>query len=104
MQIAGNVIIIAGIILMFFGVLGLFRFKLFYPRILITTKIDTVGAITLIIGLIFKHGAGFFSLKLVLIMILLLILNPLAAHIIARNAYLSDSGLKDDYDDGLGGV
>ena len=89
---------------MFFSIVGLFRFKEFFARILVTGIIDTVGAITLIIGLIVKHGASFFSLKLVLIVALLLILNPLAAHIIARCAYLSDSALVDEFDDGLGGV
>ena len=104
MEIASNVIIIISLAFMFFGVAGLFRFKDFFPRILVTAKIDTVGAITLIIGLILKHGAGFFSLKLFLIVILMLILNPLAAHIIARSAYYSDSKLRDEYDDGLGGI
>ena len=89
---------------MLFGIIGLFRFKDFFSRILISAKIDTVGAITLIIGLVVRHGFSFFSLKLLLIVILLLILNPLAAHIIARSAYLSDSRLQDEYDDGLGGV
>ena len=93
-----------GCALMFFSIIGLFRFKDFFARILVTGIIDTVGAITLIIGLIVKHGIGFFSLKLVLIAALLLILNPLAAHIIARCAYLSDSALRDEFDDGLGGV
>ena len=94
----------AGIIFMLFGVVGLFRFKDLFPRILVTANIDTVGAITLIIGLIVKHGAGFFSLKLLLLVALMLILNPLVAHIIARSAYLSGSGLQDEYDDGRGGL
>ena len=104
MEVAGSIITAAGIVFMFFGVVGLFRFKDFFPRILVSAKIDTVGAITLIIGLIVKHGVSFFSSKLLLIVAILLILNPLAAHIIARCAYLSDSAFEDEYDDGLGGA
>ena len=89
MQIAGNVIIAAGIIFMLFGVIGLFKFKNFYSRILVASKIDTVGSFTLIIGIAVKHGAGFFSLKLILLIILMMILNPLIAHITARSAFLS---------------
>ena len=95
METLGNVIIIAGIILMFFGVVGLFKFQNFYPRILVTAKIDTVGTITLIIGLIIKHGLSFFSLKLLLLLGIMLILNPLAAHMVARSAYLSGYKLED---------
>ena len=95
METLGNVIIIAGIILMFFGVIGIFKFKNFYPRILVTAKIDTVGTLTLISGLIVKHGLGFFSLKLLLLLGIMLILNPLAAHMVARSAYLSGYKIED---------
>ena len=84
-----DIIIAVGVIFMFFGVVGIFKFGNFYPRILLTAKIDTVGALTLILGLIVKHGAGFFSLKLLLLLGFMLILNPLAAHMVARSAYLS---------------
>ena len=103
-ETTANVIITAGIIIMLFGIIGLFRFEDFYSRILVAGKIDTVGAITLMIGLMVRHGLSFFSLKLLLVIILMLILNPLASHTIARSAYVSDSALKDEYDDGQGGV
>ena len=104
MEIVGNIIIVIGAIFMAFGVIGLFRFRDFYARILVTAKIDTVGAITIIIGIAFRHGASFFSLKLVLLVLLILVLNPLAAHIIARSAYSSAGGLHDEFDDGRGGA
>ena len=89
MKIAGDVIIFAGIIFMLFGVIGIFKFKNFYARILLSSKIDTVGTLTLIIGIAVKHGFGFFSLKLILLLVLMLILNPLITHMVARSAYLS---------------
>ena len=74
---------------MLFGVVGIFRFDNFYLRLLVSSKVDTVGALTLIIGLIIRHGISYFSGKLLLIIGIMLILNPLVAHMIARSAYLS---------------
>ena len=102
-EILSNAIIIIGVVFMFFGVFGLFRLQDFYLRVLVTAKIDTVGAITLIVGLIIRHGISFFSLKLLLLVVLILVLNPLIAHIIARSAYSSAGGLHDEYDDAKGG-
>jgi len=89
LEIAGNVLIIAGALLMLLGTLGLLKFRRFYPRILIASKIDTVGMLTLLLGLVLRHGFSFFSAKIVLIIVLLLILNPLVAHILSRSAYKS---------------
>ena len=89
MEALGNIIIIFGIVFMLFGVIGIFKFENFYARILITAKIDTVGALTVIIGVALREGVGFFSLKLFLLMCTLLILNPLSTHIVARCAYRS---------------
>ena len=94
MEIAGNIIIIIGIIFMFFGIIGLFRFKNFYGRILVSALIDPVAVFTIIIGLAVKHGFDFISFKLLLIIILMLIINPIIIHMTARSAYLS--GYKSD--------
>ena len=88
---------IAGVLFMLFGVIGIFKFKNFYLRILVTTKIDTVGALTLFIGMAIKHGFSFFSLKVVLLVILMMILNPLATHMVARSAFLSDYNIESSH-------
>jgi len=89
MKVIGDIIIIAGVIFILFGVIGILRFKDFYTRILVTSKIDTVGAITIIIGIAVKHGISFFSLKVLLLLVIMMLINPLATHMIARSAYLS---------------
>jgi multicomponent Na+:H+ antiporter subunit G len=96
MEIAGNIIIYAGIIFMLIGVIGILKYKNFYARILITTKIDTVGVFTIIVGIIVKHGISFFSLKLLLLLVLIMIINPLITHIIAHCAYSSGLEIKED--------
>ena len=86
----GNTVIAIGIIFMCFGVFGMFKFKEFYFRYLVTSKIDIVGTFTIIFGLIIRHGISFFSGKLLVILVIMMILNPLVSHIVARSAYLSD--------------
>ena len=97
MIIASNTIIIIGLIFSFFGVLGIFKFNNFYPRMLVAAKIETVGFITILIGLIVRHGLSFFSLKLLFLLIIMVIVNPLTAHILTRSAFLS--GYKADNTD-----
>jgi len=65
------------------------KFKNFYTRILVTAKIDTVGVITILIGVAVRNGVSFFSLKVLLIMSIMMVINPMASHMIARSAYLS---------------
>lgn len=90
-EIIANIIIIAGIIFMGFGVIGIFRFDNFYTRLLATSKTDTVGALTLIIGVAIRHGFSFFTAKIIILGIIMLVFNPLVAHILARSAYLSSN-------------
>ncbi|MCL2811695.1 MAG: monovalent cation/H(+) antiporter subunit G [Clostridia bacterium] len=89
MQVVGDIFVIIGTVFILFGVIGLMKFKNFYTRILVTAKIDTVGVITVIIGIAIKHGLSFFSMKVLLLMGIVMIVNPLASHMIARSAYLS---------------
>jgi len=89
MQVVGDIFVLIGVVFILFGVIGLIKFKNFYSRILVTAKIDTVGVITIIIGIAIKHGISFFSLKALLLMAIVVTVNPLASHMIARSAYLS---------------
>jgi len=95
-QLVGNIVIGIGAAFMVFGALSLFRLKDFYSRILVASKIDTVGLMTLIIGFALRHGISFFTGKLFLIMVIMLVLNPLVAHLVAGLAYSSGYGEVDD--------
>jgi len=90
MNIASYIVMGLGAAFMLFGVLGIFQTKKdFYYRILVACKIDTVGFLTLAIGVAIRHGFSFFTGKLFLIVIIIMVLNPLVAHIVARSAYKS---------------
>ena len=88
-NIVSMVIISAGVIFTAFGVVAMFRFNNFFTRILTTAKIDTVGAITIVVGMVIRHGFSPFTGKVLLLGVIMVIFNPLVTHILARSAYLS---------------
>ena len=96
LYIMSYVVIGIGTIFMIFGVLGIYKFKNFYPRMLAASKVDTVGVITVIIGVMLRHGVSFFSAKALVILIILLIISPLVTHIVTRSAYVSGYSSDDD--------
>ena len=73
-----------------FGIIGIFRFKNMYSRLLTSSKIDTVASIPLIFALIVKSGFTPVSIRLILILIFILITGPISNHVIVRSAYLND--------------
>ena len=93
--IIGDIISIAGAVFMLFGVIGIFKFNNFYPRMLVTSKVDTVGALTFMIGIAIRHGFSFFSMKILFIITIMLILNPLLAYIVTRSAHISGHEIGD---------
>lgn len=86
--IIGAVVLAIGLAFMALGVLGLYRFNKFYEKILVASKIDTAGTITVIFGIIIMNGLTMFSLRLVVLLGIVLLLGPISTHIVARSAYL----------------
>lgn len=86
-DIAGFVIMCIGLVFVLIGVLGIYRFRDFYSRILIAAKVDTVGFITICTGAIVKQGISWFSLKVVLLVVIVMMINPVITHAIAHSAY-----------------
>ncbi|PKM61172.1 MAG: cation:proton antiporter [Firmicutes bacterium HGW-Firmicutes-4] len=82
-------LITVALVFMALGVIGLFRFKDFYSRILISAKIETVGFLTIMIGFAILSGLSYATMKILLITLLVMITNPLSTHAIARSAFLS---------------
>jgi len=98
LEILSNIVIGIGLILMAIGIIGIYKYKDFYPSILIASKIDTVGMITIIFGVAIRHGISFFSGKLLLMIVIILILNPLVAHALTRSAYAAGHKVKEGDD------
>lgn len=88
--IIGNIIIGAGILIMFIGMVGFYRFKEFYAKLLVSAIIDTMGLITVLIGAIVHSGFNWFSLKVILILGIILVLSPVSISKIALSARSSE--------------
>lgn len=84
-----NVMIAVALFFMAFGIIGIFRFDDFYSRILISSKVETVGFITMLLGMMLRTGWDYSTLKILLIGLMAIITNPLSTHAVARSAYIS---------------
>lgn len=82
-------IIVLGVVFVSIGVIGVYRFKNFYSRALVASKVDTVGYITLMIGIVLRSGFNFFSAKVCVILLITMLINPLITHSIVRSAHIS---------------
>lgn len=99
METLGYILIGLGFVFILSGLFGMFRFNSFFKRVLASSLIDSVGFVTVLAGVILLKGISYFSLKIVLLLGIGLIMNPITTHIIALSAW--KSGYKEDVcDDG----
>lgn len=86
--------------------IGVMRFPDFYTRLHAAGKVDTLGQTFIVLGLLFYSGFSLVSVKLIIIMVFIYIINPTTTHFLAKAAYLH--GLKpwvrgDKYEPGTDG-
>lgn len=93
-ELIGIIVMSIGVIFVTFGEIGMFVFKDFYGRVLISSLVDTVGFITVMLGVIVYEGFNMFSLGILLILITVMILGPINTHFITKSAYLSGYNIK----------
>ncbi|MDO9535066.1 MAG: monovalent cation/H(+) antiporter subunit G [Bacillota bacterium] len=103
-----SILIFSGVFFFAVGVIGLLRLPDVYTRLHATTKCDTLGAGLVLLGLVLQ-GDLFIAGKLLLIIILLWIANPTAAHVIAKAAYttgipMAKDSFEIDLSSGKGGT
>lgn len=80
------VFVLLGALFMLIGSIGVVRFPDFYSRAHASGKVDTLGIMLFIIGLMFFSGFNLISLKLGLIAVFVGMTSPVAAHALARRA------------------
>lgn len=79
--------VVAGILFMLAGSLGIVRLPDFYSRTHAAGTSDTLGVIFIILGLIVYEGLTLTSFKLMLISIFIALANPIGTHALARAAF-----------------
>lgn len=70
----------AGLVLMFFGVLGTIILPDLFLRLHASTKCGVTGTATILLGLIFRCGAPGLAVRLLLIIVFLFWTAPLIPH------------------------
>lgn len=85
------IFIVLGLFFMFTGSLGLLRLPDFFTRTHAASKIDMLGVIFSIGGLMIYEGWTLTTLKLFLIFLFIVLANPIGSHALGKSAY--DSGV-----------
>ncbi|MFO7726800.1 MAG: monovalent cation/H(+) antiporter subunit G [Desulfonatronovibrio sp.] len=85
-NILALVFVLLGVFFMLAGSIGINRFPDFYSRAHASGKVDTLGILLFIVGLMFFEGFNLISLKLMLVAVFVAMTSPVAAHALARRA------------------
>jgi multicomponent Na+:H+ antiporter subunit G len=101
-NIIGVILLFIGILFNLFGCLGLIRLPDVYNRLQSATKCVTLGTCSILISLLFFFGFSEIGIKALVAIALLFFSATVAAHALARGAYIFGIGLdkrsiKDDY-------
>jgi multicomponent Na+:H+ antiporter subunit G len=87
-EIVAIVLATAGWAFALSGALGILRMPDVYTRIQCSSKMITMGALPLLIALVVGEGpVSVFGSRALLVAVLLLVVNPIASHALARAAY-----------------
>lgn len=89
MYIIGIVLIVLGLFAIISGIIGLFRFPDFYTKIHASGLIESCGIPMTLVGLACLQGQCSYILKLIIISLLFLLLNPVSTHILGKAALIS---------------
>lgn len=84
--------LILGCIVIVVASLGVIRLPDFYTRTHAAGKVDTLGQMFIVLGLVTYSGFTLVSLKLLIILALIFMINPTASHFLGKAAFIS--GLK----------
>jgi multicomponent Na+:H+ antiporter subunit G len=92
LSILGGILVVAGAVFMLLGSIGILRLPDFYSRTHAATNVDTLGVFLFVIGLAVNEGFSQTTVKLTLVAVFVLLVNPVGTHALANSAMVS--GLK----------
>jgi len=85
----GMAVLIGGLTLSIIGNVAYFFHREFFSELLIGSIVDTAGFSLILIGIIIYMGFSYFSLKVLIILILCFVINPIMSCAIGGSAYRS---------------
>jgi multicomponent Na+:H+ antiporter subunit G len=91
-----NLLIGIGLLLVVIGTIGILRFRDVYSRLQASGVSDNAGLGLVLVGLIIRDGLSSHDLRLGLLLAILLFINPVITHSIAKSAFAGRHGSGDD--------
>ena len=85
-SIASPILLLVGSVFTLIGSIGIVRMPDVFTRLHAAGITDTLGAAGVLLGLALKAGFSLLLVKLLLMLVFLLLLNPTACHALARAA------------------
>ncbi len=89
MDILSVIFIVAGLFFLVVAAIGIIRLPDVFSRSHAVSLTDSLGALLMLIGLVLHEGIGKNMLKILVVLALLYILNPVIAHATIRAALRS---------------
>lgn len=89
------IFMVAGVIIIFLGLFGVFRFKFVMNRMHCAAMIDSLGIVCILIGLMIASGQLDAILKLLAMIALLWIGSPISSHLVSRLEITTDETAPD---------
>jgi len=86
-EVLGTLLIFIGLFFLFVSGVGMYRMPDLYNRLQAATKTSTLGAISLLFGVMAVWTDV--SLKLIVLMAFILLTSPITGHALARSGYIS---------------
>lgn len=88
-ELVGQGLILLGLSFVGFGVYTVLRLDSFYARMVVTSKVEAMGFLTVVIGAMLVSGFSLVAVKLAVIAVFELLTVAVGAHAIARSAWNS---------------
>jgi multicomponent Na+:H+ antiporter subunit G len=88
-DLAAAGLLVSGLFFVLVGILGVLRLPDFYARLHATSKCDTLGLALMVAGVALMTGAQWKTLKIVLIVVIVALVNSTTAHALGRAAFRS---------------
>ena len=82
-----GILVVTGSVFCLLGGIGLHRFPDFYTRLHAAGMTDSLGAVLILIGLMFQSGFSLITVKLVTIIAFAYLTSPAATHALAKAAF-----------------
>lgn len=92
--IIGALFVLFGVVTMVVATIGIFRFKYVLNRMQAAALIDTLGILSLLIGLIILSGFSALSAKMLLIIGFLWLASPVTSHLVAHAEVTTNPDIK----------